>query len=55
MVENRKEEPTVTCPLCDGDGEFMLGKDDVITCPECGGYGCITEKNSKSGKQTFDN
>ena len=37
------EEPTVTCPVCDGDGEFLL-EDDVIFCPECGGTGFISKE-----------
>ena len=47
-MNNRKrtEEPTVVCPVCDGDGEFLT-EDDVYTCPICDGLGCVTKGKYK--------
>ena len=51
--KKRIEEPTVVCPVCDGDGEFCT-EDDVYTCAECGGIGFITEKRYKEWQKEME-
>ena len=41
--DGEMDELTVVCPVCDGDGEFIIDNGcDVLTCSECGGVGYIT-------------
>lgn len=41
-------EDTALCPVCDGDGEFIIDDGtDVLTCPECGGIGSISMRRYK--------
>lgn len=41
-------ERQLDCPVCDGDGEFIIDDGtDVLTCPECGGIGSISMRRYK--------
>ena len=41
-------EDTALCPVCDGDGEFIIDDGtDVLTCSECGGIGSISMRRYK--------
>ena len=41
-------EDTALCPVCDGDGEFIIvDGTDVLTCSECGGIGSISMRRCK--------
>lgn len=43
------DELTVVCPVCDGNGEFIIDNGcDVLICSECGGIG------TKSGARKWN-